>query len=195
MNTGLAVSFCAQALVKIGERPITAFDDATDASALAKLRYEPVLRHLLSLHPWRFAATIQQLSKLTEQPGGDWYYAYRLPTNPPFLLLVRLLHQDGSDVGSVGYEIYGEELYTDIDGVKVEYIARVEEDRFPPYFVEALVWALAADFAPALTDDSQRQRTALEMRELSLARAKNLDSGQTPNPAVVDDAGLVSGRF
>lgn len=219
MNTEKAISFCNRALVDLGEDPIAAFDDGSATATVCDERYESVLEHMLGSARWEFATVQAQLAAYPNAPLVDWSYAYQLPTQPKYLRMVRLADSlDGLRVPTsmvwerssrVRYTIRTHEypqgqrnlvLMTDYSSAFVEYIARVEEELFPPTFEECVVVALREKLAMSLTNNADLVKLAhVELYGQSgqaglLGRAIMVDRTNSPRPGLRDDAGFLSGR-
>jgi len=177
-----AITLCSKALIKIGAKSITSFEEETAESEVALQLYEPTLQNLLASYPWRFALTQKTLARLTEKPVSDYQYAYQLPND-----CVRVLSA-GVNVKSSGlnYKIVGQKLYSNAASVVLNYIRRPEENTFPPFFVDALVGKLAAEFCLPLTESTTRTDYVKKMSETSIATARLVDSQQNVNSSFQD---------
>lgn len=223
MNTAKALSYVNEALVQIGDRPITSFADGSDRAKAADVLYEPALRWLLAQHRWEFATVQQQLAQIAGfEPLIDWSFAYDLPTDPEYLHVVRIARTADSLATSANlvwprhrrldYAIRNirtnpaddgterQALLTHWAEVWLEYVGRVDEAAFPPAFEQALVVAIAQRLAKALSDDTDlRENLKDELMGTQrapglLSIAKTRDSKNSPNAGFVDDAGFVSHR-
>ena len=147
-----AITLCSKALIKIGAKSITSFQEDTAESEVANQLFEPTLQNLLASCPWRFALTQKTLARLTDKPISDYQYAFQLPND-----CVRVLSA-GQNVKSAGlnYKIVGQRLYTNAESVVLNYIRRPEENTFPAFFVDALIGKLAAEFCLPLTESTTR---------------------------------------
>ena len=65
---------------------------------------------------------------------------------------------DGTDQRSVryGWEIYGDELVTNMETVFIDYQQTIAEAKMPNYFVRLLRTALAAELAIVITDQAAK---------------------------------------
>ena len=173
-----AITLCSKALVKLGAKSITSFEEDTTEAEVVHQLYEPTLQNLLASYPWRFALTQKTLAHLTESPTSDYQYAFQLPND-----CVRVLSA-GQNLKSSGikYQIVGQKLYTNANEVVLNYIRRPEENTFPAFFVQALIGKLAAEFCLPLTESTARTDYMKKLSDSEIATARLVDSQQTTNP-------------
>ena len=55
-----------------------------------------------------------------------------------------------------GWEVYGDQLYTNMETVYIDYQASVSETKMPNYFVRLLRTALAGELAIVITDQAAK---------------------------------------
>ena len=177
-----AIELCSKALIKIGAKSITSFEEDTAESAVANQLYESTLQNLLASYPWRFALTQKTLARLADKPISDYHDAFQLPND-----CVRVLSA-GQNVKSSGlnYKIVGQQLYTNSESVVLNYICRPEENTFPAFFVDALISKLAAEFCLPLTESTTRTDYVKKMSETSIATARLTDSQQNTHSSFQD---------
>jgi len=183
------IDLCSRALVKLGANPIASFNEATaEAHACAQL-YEPTVESLLAAYPWRFALEKAELARLVTVPTADYQYAYQLPND-----YVRVLSA-GNGLKSQGlkYKIVGNTLHTNAPKVVVSYIARPEEEAFPPFFSNALIARLAAELCLPLTESTTRTDYMYNRAEEEFRAAKLTDSQQDV-PSCFQDFSLIEVR-
>ena len=174
-----AITLCSKALIKIGAKSITSFEEETAEAEVANQLYEPTLQNLLASYPWRFALTQKKLARLTI---SDYQYAYQLPND-----CVRVLSA-GQNIKSSGlnYKIVGQKLYTNASEVALNYIRRPEENTFPAFFTDALIGKLAAEFCLPLTESTTRTDYVKKISEASISTARLVDSQQNVNSSFQD---------
>ena len=160
------IELCSRALLKVGARPITSFDDGTVESGVASSLYPMVRDGLLSAHPWSFA--IDESTLVLDQRTGD------LP------LPVDCLRVLSVDTDGVPYRIRGRRVETDApEPITMTYIARPNEIDFPPFFSLALIARLAAECCIPLTDSTSRWEGLQKMADIELRHAKLTDTGES----------------
>lgn len=185
--TGIAL--CSRALLKIGATAIASFDEGTAEAEVAANLYPPLRDALLSAHPWSFATGQASLPRLAAEPVADFANAFQLPSD-----FLRVLSAGTSGRGrGILYRIVENRLHTDMDEVVLTYVFRPDERTFPPFFDQALIAALAAEFCLPLTESTSRAEYLAKIAEEQFRRAKTID-GQQAVPRAIEDFPLVEVR-
>ena len=148
-----AIQICNSALMKLGEKAITSFEDGSTNSDRCALRYPALRNLLLRSHVWNFTKKVVTLPALAgDSELGQWESRHQLPTD-----LARIL----SVANEPGYEVEYEQvqglLYTNESPVLLRYVANFAEAgdgaQFPDDFAETLACALALDLCIAVTQN------------------------------------------
>lgn len=172
------VALCSRALIRIGAAPITSFDDGTAESEIAGALFAPVRDALLSSYAWSFASGQVSLTQLETQPLADYSFAFGLPTD----FLRAISAGTGTKGRGLNYRIARGELHTNASAVVLTYIFRPEEEEFPPYFDQALIARLSAEFTIPITENTSRAEAHYRIAENEFERARQVDAQQdTPN--------------
>ncbi len=171
------INLCSNALVLLGDRPISSFSDEGAGAEAASNLYESCYTYLLGLHRWRFATKKAQLSKSTTRPANEWAYQYQLPTN-----LITLI----TTYPVSNYEIYGDKLYSNNQECSIDYVYRISESQIPAYFSKVCEYYLAMTFAIPITGNSTRLQEMESLYLMHLKQAKNVDSNSRPTQGIVD---------
>ena len=164
----------SQALLLIGESPISSFSEGVSGTVAANL-YDTTRDSFLTATRWRFAVGKSNLSRLTDTPLNEYQYAFQLPSD--------LLMPIGTYPNS-RYEIYEDKLYSNNATVELDYIFRPTEEVFPAYFVEALAAQLAEKFAIAITNN-QTMRQAMEAHAADTYRKAAFRDAQGRTPQAI----------
>lgn len=183
------VALCSRALIRIGAAPITSFDDGTAESEIAGALFAPVRDGLLSAYAWSFATGQIALSQLETPPVADYQHAYGLPTD----YLRALSAGSGPKGRGLNYRIARGALHTDAQQVVLTYIFRPEEEEFPPYFDQALIARLSAEFTIPVTENTSRAETHFGLAEAEFKRARQIDA-QQDSPASIERFSLIDAR-
>ena len=175
-----AIDIASNALILIGDEPISSFDESgAGAKATANL-YEQTRDTLLAEHPWTFAMKSQRLNLLSQEVDSLRYYkyAFQIPTD-----LIRLwsLYPVGQN-----YEIQENILYCNQKELLANYVFSVNESKFPPHFVKALEYRLASEIAISVTEDVSVSEVILSKYIAQIVRAKNIDSQGKPQVSIID---------
>jgi len=174
-TTDTAISLCSRALILIGAGEISSFDDETTEAKVASELYGQVYRDLLTQYDWTFSLRNKQLAKRSDFAivGNDWAHAFGLPDD--FLKARNLQSRDPYEL-RLGLAV----LLANIETPVLEYTGLVSELELPPYFVRALVYALAGEFALPVTEDDQKAFGFMEEAQRRFQRAQVLDAQSSP---------------
>ena len=152
------VSICSQALLLLGANQITSFADGTAPSSICSVLYPRVKAQTLSMYPWSFTLTKQQLGRLTTTPTNVYLYAYQLPSDM-FVGVPRAVYASlstGSLPKITEYEIQGDQLFTNQTTIVLDYQKLVSEQNMPTYFVQMLIYQMAWHLAEPITDQTTK---------------------------------------
>lgn len=175
MTTTSQVEICSNALILIGDKPLANLNEDRDGAVVAKNLYETTVRSLLTSHRWRFAIKKASLSQLTTTPVNEWTYQYQLPTD--HISTIRTYP-------SSSYEIFEDKLLSNNTSVELDYIFRINENYFPPYFTEALEYLMASKMCVPVTGEGARAKAYFSMYLDKLSQARSTDSMGRPNTGV-----------
>ncbi|NQV46545.1 MAG: hypothetical protein HQ504_02060 [Rhodospirillaceae bacterium] len=184
-----SIALSSRALLKIGATSIASFDEGTAEAEIAGNLYGHVRDALLSAHPWSFASGQMTLAQLSDTPVADYQYAYQLPAD----FLRALSVGSGGRGRGADYRIAERRLHTDEPEIVLSYIFRPDEQEFPPFFDQALITRLAAEFCIPLTESTSRSEVLHRLAENEFKRAKNIDA-QQDTPGRVEDFTLIGVR-
>jgi len=171
------ISICSNALILLGDRPISSFDEPGAGAQTASNLYESSYINLLSTHRWRFATKKAQLSKLSTTPLNQYQYQYQLPTD-----MVAMI----TDYPIDDYELYGDKLYSNNGTISIDYVYRLDEAQLPLWFTKTMEFYLAMQFAIPVTGNSSRLGEMQQLFTQQLRSAKNIDSTIRPNAGIFD---------
>lgn len=170
------IEICSTALTMLGADEITTFTDETREAKICNRLYELTVRNCLSDRNWSFAQNSVQLNKLSAIPLFGYSAAFQLPTD--YLRLV------GKDNPSLPHSIKEKYLYCDASEVKVNYVFRLSEEKFPPHFTMYVVHSLCKILAISLMEDENKAayyaKEVLESRK----RAGIIDSQSNGNTII-----------
>jgi hypothetical protein len=198
-----SLSICSDALIMLGAAPISSFTEGTDAAQACDKLYPDLRDSLLSEYQWSWSVQKAQLARLASAPINEWKYAYQLPGDM-LSGVIALFESNGiSDRPlSYGWEIYGDEVYTNLETVYIDYQATVNESKMPPYFVELLSYGLAAKLGFVITDQVSKTEYFRNIaygapsdsgRGGKMRQAMNIDS-RGKLPQVIEDYSLINVR-
>ncbi len=183
------IALCSRALIRIGAAPITSFNDGSAESEIAGTLFDNVRDALLSAYAWSFASGQVVLNQLVTAPIADYDYAYALPND----FLRALSAGSGTRGRGLNYRIIGGALHTNAPDVVLSYVYRPTEESFPPYFDQALITRLSAEFTIPVTENTSRAEAMFSMAEKEYMRARQIDA-QQDTPSAIEDFTLIDVR-
>ncbi len=183
------VEICSVALVKIGANEITSFDDETFEADVARRLYEVTLRGLIASHPWYFSMAEAELAPMAESPIAGFSMVFALPAD-----VLRIVSAGGSSrARGLDYRLVGGRLHASSSRVVLRYQRRPDTAGFPPYFVQALIARLAAEFCLPITEGTSRADALYKLAAGEHKVARLIDSQQAV-PRAVEDFTLIAAR-
>lgn len=171
------VGIASNALILLGHQPIASFTEPTAGAEVASNLFETTYQSLLVTHRWRFASKKATLSRLSAAPINEWNYQFQLPIDLLYLITVD---------GASDYEIYEDKLYCNSQTVIIDYTYNVAPDKLPAYYIKALEYHLASQFAIPVTGDIDKADLYHKMFFKQLKMAKYADSTQRPQDTFMD---------
>jgi hypothetical protein len=167
------IDLISNALILIGDLPITSLTGNARAQVVANNLYENIKKAELSKFPWSFARKKFVVTAESVAPvGTEWKKKYTLPSDLLYLIKIN---------PNIPYRIYGNEIYTNYEeSITVDYIHNVSEALFPESFAKVMEYALAKDFALSVRD-SVTTKDIMASEYLNQSRmARFTDSQQQP---------------
>ena len=182
------VSICSNALVLLGDQPISAFSE-DKASALAASNLWPGTRNaMLRAHPWNCCVKRVVLSPDATAPAFGYSYAFTRPSDWIRTLAV------GRDGEEVDYKTEGGKFLCDESTLYLRYIFRnTDPATWDELLVEAMTLAMAAKLAyPITKSTSLADEMNAQLRDF-MKTARAVD-GQDDPPDTVGDFPLLAAR-
>ena len=150
------LTICQAALTLIGMPVITDLLDVGDSEAMCNLHYPLLKRSVLSSYNWPWAIKQSRLAiDGTAVPLTQYTNAFQLPTDRLYDdPLLTLLAVEENAPPFTDYEIQDEHLHTDQDTIYIWYLSKDGEleDKWPEFFIDFMIHALAARLAMPLTE-------------------------------------------
>lgn len=174
-----SIDIASNALILIGDNPISSFDDPGAGAQAAANLYPETKKRLLSEHPWSFALKSQRLNRLSQTPDilTGYQYAFQLPTD---LIRIWSIQDHGN------YILEGNLLLSNSTQLLCTYIFNVDEVNLPPHVVKSLEYLLAADFAIAVTEDEKKAALYERKSVSAINKAMAIDSQSRPQISIID---------
>jgi hypothetical protein len=196
------VSICSDALLLIGAKAISSFNDGTDESSVCDRLYPDIRDSTLVMYPWSFGMKKVQLAQLITTPTTVWRYEYQLPGDK--LANPRAVYNSANSGSPVqkDWEIQGDKLLTNLTSVYIDYQFSVPEYAMPQYFVQLLKYMVAWHIAETVTEQQDKsarwQRVATgdiseNGRGGYMRTAMQID-GQNNPVRIIEDYSLIAVR-
>lgn len=185
MATATEVSICSNALLLLGQKPISTLDESSLAANLWPQVRETVLRS----HPWNCAVKRRILAPAVEPPEFDWGYKFLLPED-----WLRTL-QVGESGREIDYQSEGRYLLADVSALPLRYVAaNADVASWDTLLVNAATYGMAAALAYPVTSSASLAEVMEQKLQQALREARTVD-GQDDPPQTMGDFPLLSARF
>lgn len=183
------ISICSNALLLLGAKTISSFDENNDRARLASNLYPMIRNYLLRSHPWNCAIKRVALAPDATAPEFDWDNQFTLPGD-----FMRVLAVGEADA-EVEFKIESGKLLCDENPCYLRYVWRNED---PATWDDMLVWgmtqAMKAAFAYPITQSTSLEDLVDKACEKVLKKARAVD-GQDDTPDTLGDSPLLNSRF
>lgn len=184
-----AVSICSNALLALGDDPISSFDVDNDRTRLVANLYTSKRDRVLRAHPWNCATKRVILSPDTTSPAFGWKYQFQLPEDWLRTLSV------GNDNAQDDYAVEGRKVVMDSNVCRLRYIFRNEvEATWDVLLVDAMTQVMVAALTYPITKSTSKQATEEEIVKQVLKSARAVD-GQEVTPETLGDFPLLANRL
>ena len=198
-----AISICSDALIMLGAKAISSFNDGTDEANTCDRLFPDIRDALLVQYPWSFTLKKAKLAKLITNPTSAWKNEFQLPGDR--LGNVRSVRNSPSPMAPIykDWEIQGDKLLTNLEDVYIDYQYQTPEFAMPPYFVQLLKYHLAWHLAMPITEQMDRAQywqgvavgaTSENGRGGYFRTATNID-GQGQQAQIIEDYSLIAVRY
>ena len=198
-----ALTVCSDALLLLGARPITSFNEGTDSANLCDRIYPGIKSSTLQSYKWSFSMKKVQLARTINTPVNRYKYEYVLPADRLGTINQAYTSLSQGAIGFVDWVIQGDKLLTDAEIVVVDYQYSVTESNMPSYFIQLLKYMMAWHLSDPITDQISKtqywQNVAVggpgdNFRGGYFRTASNIDS-QGNTTASFEDFSLVDVRY
>ncbi len=173
------INLVSNALILIGDLPLTSLVGNTRAHTVANNLYEGIVENELTKYRWGFARKKAQLSRINETPVGTEYTdMYQLPAD--LMTLIKLNP-------GINYQILSDRVYCNYSSdLYCDYIYNAPESEWPAYFSKMIEYRLAMDFAPAVRNSASSMQMMAQQYENASRMARYTDSQQHPITPIQD---------
>ena len=172
------IEICSNALLLLGHKPISSFDEPGAGALLAKNLWETTYRNFLSINTWKFAKKYANLNRVVTPPlNPQFQYQFQIPSD-----YIRI---QGTNP-NIDYEIYEDKILANTTTLDLEYYAVIREELLPPYAVKVLELSMASVLAVPLTVDATRAEYYAKLSQQQLITAMSIDSSSQPAKGFMD---------
>lgn len=180
-ETPREVVICNMALARLGDEAAVTSISPPDGSPQARycaMFYEAAVSSVLDEHQWSFATKTTALDR-AQNDDSRWLYSYVLPTD-----FNRVISVFGPYSGRQAFSLATNDqarlrLYSNQAHAQLEYAVDVADATlFPPSFVDALAWKLAANLAGVIIKGDTGAAAELKLQQAyqgALKLAKEAD--------------------
>jgi len=184
-----SVTICSNALMMLGDAPISDFDEDNDRARRAKALWPIVSDYVLRRHPWNCAIKRVTLSPEATAPAFDYAYAFTMPGDCLRVLSV------GMEGERPRYKVEGRKILMDFNVCQLRYVWRNEDlAQWDALLVWGMTNAMRAAFAYSITQSgSLEQAVEAVMRDV-MKQARAVDGVEDENEAL-DDSPLLAARY
>ena len=188
-STATPVSICSNALLMLGDNPISSFDETGDRVRLAANLWPMVRDYVLRRHPWNCAIKRVALNPDEDAPAFDYSRQFTLPGD-----CLRVL-STGLERTRQPYKLEGGKILSDSALISLRYIFRNENAAtYDALLVWGLTQAMRAVLAYGTTASVNfEQQCEVAMRDV-LRQARAVD-GQEDEPDALDHSPLMDARY
>jgi hypothetical protein len=188
-----SLSICSDALLMLGARPISSFDEGTDESNICDRLYPNIKDSTLLAYPWSFSFKKIQLARTINTPVNEWKYEYVLPSDR-IGPIRRVFNSTAVGAGThTEWTIQGDKLLTNQETVVVDYQFSPLESAWPAYFVQLMKYMMAWHLAAPVTD--QESKAAYWQGVAVGSPAENNRGGYMRTAMVIDGQGNTTPSF
>ena len=174
-----SLSICNAAILNLGGKVISSFDDATTEATLCKNLWTPALDFMLRLHPWNCAIKRVALTASATVPVYEFSAMFDLPSD-----LLRLLEVEGL---RDGFKIERRTLLCDESTINIRHVFRNENvAEWDSLLVRAMTQYMTFELSWPITRKDSVRDTNWKLFTDILRSAKNIDAMEEPQDEVGD---------
>lgn len=184
-----SVSICSNALIRLGDRPISSFEDDTDAANACANLYPTVRDSILRAHPWNCATKRVVLAPLAAAPAFDYVRQFQLPSD--WLRTVQI----GSRDYELDFTIEGQRILCDANALPLVYVFRnTIESTWDDSLVEVVTAKMTSVLAYPITQSASMQQAMEQAFQIVFKQAKAVN-GQDDRGETLGDFPLLANRL
>jgi hypothetical protein len=180
----IAVANSALRLLGIGQK-IASFDDDNHRAEACKDAYPQSRDLVLSQFKWPFTTKRVVLGLVEEDPNEDWRFSYRYPVD--CVMVRRIADSRGlpdyiPTAFTLGQDITGRLIYTDVEDAMVEYSGTLDDPgEWPNCLADAVAGELATRIAPIFKAGNDKLDRAQATKAQALMQAQGIAQQEQQN--------------
>jgi hypothetical protein len=151
-----ALSICSDALLMLGAKPISSFNEGTDEASVCDALYPNIRDQALMIYPWSFSFKKTQLARLITTPTNEYKYEYQMPADRIGAPRAVYSSNGVGETPIVNYRIMGAKLLTNEEIIYVDYQYSVTESEMPVWFVQLLKYLVSWHVSIPVTDQVEK---------------------------------------
>jgi hypothetical protein len=184
-----SVSICSNALLMLGAKPISDFDENLDRARLASNLYESARDQVLRSHPWNCATKRVILAPMVDAPAFGYAYQFPLPGD-------WLRNQAVTDNQvNIDFKAEGRTILADVPALYLRYTFRNEDaSTYDAMLIDALTLFMASRMAYPITQSTSLKAEKLQEFKDLIKSARAVD-GQDEPPQTFGDFPLLASRY
>ncbi|WLE60287.1 hypothetical protein GIY62_06420 [Burkholderia plantarii] len=184
-----SISICSSALVELGDKPISSFQDPSTRAQVCAIRYEGVRDAVLRSHPWNSCTKRVVLAPLADAPAFDWPHQFQLPAD--WLRTIQV----GNRRNSLSFAAEGNRILALVNALPLVYIFRnTVEATWESTLVDVVTKAMKAALAYPITQSASMAQVAMGEFASVLKTAK-AENGQDDDTQTAGDFPLLESRL
>lgn len=184
-----AVSICSNALLRLGDKPISSFQDSSKAATLCANLYPEMRDELLRAHPWNCARKRAMLAPLSAKPAFDYPYQFQLPAD--WLRTIQIGPKDCPYT----YTQEGRVILAWTTALPIVYVFQnTNEQSWDASFVGTLTAAMASVLAYPITQSASMAQT-MDTKFQGVFKAAKSVNGQDADEETLGDFPLIGARL
>jgi len=149
------VEICSQALLRLGDDPISSFLDGSSGPLCGNL-FPNIKKRVLIFYPWRFNTKKSQLLDRTLiEPPTEYKFAYELPPDSLTALILTAWDapfNQGRSSPFTDFDIFEGKFLTSAEQVFIDYQVDKDSEVFPPHVEELTILAMKAVLSLPITE-------------------------------------------
>lgn len=170
-----ATAICNNALLLLGNNPITSLSEQSKAARLCSQFYQQTIDATLRAYTWN-KATARSEPLAAELSGPSFGFAFKYPL-PPDCLRVLGMSNEGYK-----FKIEGDYILTDVSECKISYIKRIAAASMDPLMIDAASARLAATIAFPLSNSVSAADAMWTLYKDKLDEAQTIDAFEGSAP-------------